>query len=136
MRPQGAQEAVVLHDVRFVGGNDLGAFGQLRAVLGQLLVDGVKVGNRVAALAAGDVHHMNQQAAAVNVAQKFVAQARTFACALDNTGDVGHYKACAAVYIDHAEVGVKGGEMVIGNLGIGAADYAQECGFAYVGEAY
>ena len=57
----------------FVGGDDLGAFGQLWAVLGQLLVDGVKIGNRVAALAAGDIHHMNQQAASVDMPQEVVA---------------------------------------------------------------
>ena len=57
--------------------HDLRARRQLGGILRQLGVDGVEVRNGVAPLAAGDIDHMNEQAAAVDVAQEVVAEART-----------------------------------------------------------
>ena len=52
MLPQSLQKGLVRHDVRLVGGDDLGAGGQIGTVLGQLLIDGVEVRHRVPALTA------------------------------------------------------------------------------------
>ena len=96
-----------------------GRVGQVRAVLLQLRVDGVKVLHRVPALAAGHVHHMDQQAAAVHVPQEVVAQAGALAGALDDAGDVRHDEADAVLHPHHAQVGEQGGEVVVGDLGLG-----------------
>ena len=64
MGPEGLQQRRVLQDVRLVGGHNLGPLRKIRAVALQLFADGIEVGHRVTALAAGHVHHMDQQAAA------------------------------------------------------------------------
>ena len=61
-----------------------------RGVLLQLGIDGLEVLHRVPALGAGHIHHVDQQPAAVHMAQKVVAQAGTVGGALDDTGDIGH----------------------------------------------
>ena len=96
-----------------------GRSARLRAVLLQLRVDGVKVRHRVPALAAGHVHHMDQQTAAVDVPQEVVAQAGALAGALDDAGDVRHDEADALIHVHHAQVGEQGGEVVVGDLGLG-----------------
>ena len=74
----------------------------------QLLADGVKVRHRVPALAARHVHHMDQQAAAVDVAQEVVAQAGALAGALDDAGDVRQHEGDALLHIDHPQVWGRG----------------------------
>ena len=136
MLSEGLQLALVVQQIGLVGHRDLGPVGQLHAVLLQLGVDGVEIGNGVPALAAGHVHQVDQQAAAVDVAQEVVAQAGAFAGALDDAGDVRHDEADTLVHVHHAQIGVEGGEVVVGDLGVGLAHHAQKRGFAHVGEAH
>ena len=68
--------------------------------------------------------------------QELVAQARALAGPLDDAGNVRHDEADAVIHIDHPQVGIEGGEMVVGDLGIGPADHAEEGGFAHIGEAH
>ena len=68
--------------------------------------------------------------------QELVAQARALAGPLDDAGDIRHDEADAVLHVDHPQVGVEGGEMVVGNLGVGPADHAEKGGFAHVGEAH
>ena len=136
MGAEGVQLLRVRQQVGLVGHGDLGAGGQLGAVLPQLGVDGVEVGDGVAALAAGHVHQMHQQAAAVDVPQEVVAQPGALAGALDDAGDVRHDEAGALVHIHHAQIGVQGGEVVVGDLGVGLADHAEKRTLAHVGEAH
>ena len=56
----GGQIALVAH-------HDLGALCQLGAELGQLFVDLFKVVHRLTALAAGNVHHMQQQLSLIHI---------------------------------------------------------------------
>ncbi len=74
MDTESVQLGRVCQQVRLVGHHDLGPCGKLGAVLPQLLIDGVKVRYGVPALAAGDIHQMHQQTAAVDVPQEVVAQ--------------------------------------------------------------
>mgnify|MGYP000618107896 CR=1 FL=1 len=57
------------------------------------MVDLLKVRLGVAALTAGDVNDVQQQAAALNMAQEVVAEADALRSTLDQTGDVGADKA-------------------------------------------
>ena len=90
----------------------------------------------IPALAAGHVHHVDQQAAAVDMAQEVVAQARALAGTLNDAGDVGHDEGDALVHPHDAQVGIQGGEVVVGDFGLGLGYHAQKGGFAHVGEAH
>ena len=122
------------HNVHLVGGYDLGPLGEIGAVLLQLGVDGVKIRHRVPALAAGHVYHMNQQTAAVDVPQEIVAQTGALTGAFDDAGNVSHDEGHALVHPHHAQIGIEGGKVVIGDLGLGLGDHAQQCGLAHIGE--
>ena len=79
---------------------------------------------------------MHQQAAAVYVPQKVVAQASTLAGTFNDAGDVRHDEADTLVHPHHAQVGEEGGEVVVGDLGLRLGHYAQQRGLAHVGEAH
>ena len=81
---------VIAQQVGLVGNNDLRTRCQKLAVAGKLCVDLLNVVNRVAALAACRVNQMQQQTAAVDMAQEVVSQTGTLACTLDNTRNIGH----------------------------------------------
>lgn len=70
------------------------------------MVDLLKVRLGVAALAAGDVNDVQQQAAALNMAQEVVAEADALRSTLDQTGDVGADKALLRADADDAQHGV------------------------------
>ena len=78
---------------------------------------------------------MDEEAAAVDVAEEVVAEAGALAGALDDAGDVRHHEADALLHPDDAEIGVEGGEVVVRDLGLGLGDHAEEGGLAHVGEA-
>ena len=79
---------------------------------------------------------MDQQAAAVDVPQEVVAQARALAGPLDDAGDIGHDEGHALVHIHHAQVGVQGGEVVVGDFGVDLGHHAQQGALSHVGEAH
>ena len=136
MGAEGIQLRRVHQKIRLVGHGDLRPCSQLQAVLLQLRVDGVKVRDGVPPLAAGHVHQMHQQAAPVDVPQEIVAQTRALAGALDDAGDVRHDEADALVHVHHTQIGVQGGEVVVGDFRVGLADHTQERAFAHIGEAH
>lgn len=70
------------------------------------MVDLLKVRLGVAPLAAGDIYHMQQQAAALNMAQEVVAEADALRSTLDQTGNVGADKALLRADADDAKHGV------------------------------
>ena len=74
--------------------HDLGTLGQRGAELGQLLVDLLKILNGLAALAAGNVHDVEQQAAALDMAQEVVAKAHALAGTLNKARNIGADEAC------------------------------------------
>ena len=108
-------------DVALVEGHDLRAGGQHFAVGGKLCVDLFKIFQRVAPLHAGDIHHMHQHARALDVAQEIVPQPRARRRALDEPGDIRRHEG-TVVKLHHAQIGGKGGEVVVGDLGFGGAD--------------
>ncbi len=78
---------------------------------------------------------MQQQAAALHMAQEIVTQAHAFRRTFDQAGDVGADKALLFGHTHHAQHRGQGGEVVVGDLGLGGADHADEGGLAHVGEA-
>ncbi len=82
-------------NVALVAQHDLRTVRQLGTEPGQLVVDLLKVRLGVAALAAGDVNDVQQQAAALNMAQEVVAEADTLRSTLDQTGMSAQTKLCS-----------------------------------------
>ena len=112
--------------IALVGRHDLRPLGQGWAVLAELGTDGVKILQRVAPLAAGHVHQMHQQTAAIDMAQEIMTQARALRGTLDDAGDIRHDEGRALVHIHHAQIRKKRGEMVICDLRMRLADNAQK----------
>ena len=126
----------LLQKVGLVAHHDLRALGKLGRIIFQFFIDGVKIRHRVAPLAAGHIHQMHQQAAAVDMPQEIMSQTRTLTGTLDDAGDIRHDEADTVVHIHNAQIGIEGGEVVVGDLGVRLADNTQERGLAHVGKAH
>ena len=133
---QGVCALLVKEQVGLVAADDHRTGGQFRRILLQLGADGLKILHRIPPFAARGIHQMHQQTAPVDVPQKVVTQASSFAGALDDAGDVCHDEADPFIHIDHAQVGHEGGEVIVGDLRMSLADHAQQGALAYVGEAH
>jgi hypothetical protein len=86
----------------------------------------------------GDIDQVNQQAGALDVAQKLGAEAGAEVRAFDEAGHIGDDEGLLLRLLadgDHAEVGFEGGEGVVGDLGPRGGDARDERGFAGVGVA-
>ena len=64
-----------------------------------------------------------------------MAEALALGRPLDQAGDVGHGVVGLVVGPDHAQVGLEGGERVVGDLGLGRRDPRDQGRLAHVGEA-
>ena len=69
------------------------------------------------------------------MAQESEAQAFALAGAFDDAGDVGHDERAVIAVGDDAELGLHGGEGIVGNLGSRGGDGGEEGGLAGVGES-
>ena len=83
------------------------------------MVDLLKVLLGVAPLAAGNIHNVQQQAAALDMAQEGMTQTHALGGALDQTGDVGADKALLRAEAHHAQHRGQRGEMIVGDFGLG-----------------
>ncbi len=101
----------------------------------QLGLHGGVVGHRVGAVQRGQVDHVHQQPAALDVGQELVPQPGAVAGALDQPRDVGHHQ-LALVGLDRAQHGVDGGERVVGHLRPRGGQAAQERALAGVGQPH
>ena len=106
---------------------------------GQLLVDDFEVLDGVgAAGGVGDIDQVEQEAGALDVAQELGAEAGAEVRAFDEAGHVGDDEGLLVGLLadgDHAEVGLEGGEGVVGDFGLGGGDAGDERGLAGVGVA-
>ncbi|OIX89349.1 hypothetical protein BFN02_13205 [Staphylococcus equorum] len=101
------------HDLRSVQQRDLPLGHLVRAELGE---DDVEVGQRIATrLEGGAVEHVQQGAAALDVAEELEAEPLALAGALDQAGNVGD-GVPAVTGLHHSEVGVQCRERVVGDL--------------------
>src|SRR5262247_3800699 len=79
------------------------------------------------------VDEMQEHAAALDVAEKTVAESRAFMRALDQARNISEYE-LAAVDLDHAELGMQCRERVVGDLRLGRAHRREEGRLARVGQ--
>ena len=78
---------------------------------------------------------MQQQTAALHMAEEVVAQTDALAGSLDEAGDVGADEACALAHRHDAQRRHQRGEVVVCNFRLCGADGGDEGGLAHVGEA-
>ena len=86
----------------------------------------------------GDVYEVDEDGCALDVAEELDAEACAEVGAFDEAGHVGDGEAevvGGVADLDDAEVGLEGGEGVVGDLGAGGGEARDERGFADVGEA-
>jgi hypothetical protein len=96
------------------------------AVLGQLVLDRVDVGQRVApGVLRGEVHDVHEHLAALDVAQELQAEALPLGRAGDEPGNVRHGEDDVAGR-DDAEVRHQGGERVVGDLRLRGAQHRDQ----------
>ena len=109
---------------------------QAGVVFAEFFEDGMSVMHRVGiGIEGGDVDDVQQQAGALQVAQELVAKAGALRRALDEAGNVGDDEAAVGVHAHHAEVGMQGGEGVVGDLRPCRGYGADEGGFPGVWQA-
>jgi hypothetical protein len=77
---------------------------------------------------------MQQDAAALDMAEKAVAETGAFMRAFDQAGDIRQHE-FAAVGIHHAELRMQRGEGIVGDLRFCRADLGEERRFAGIGQA-
>ncbi len=86
----------------------------------------------------GDVDEVDEDGGALDVAEELDAEAGAEVGAFDEAGHVGDGEAelvGGVADLDDAEVGLEGGEGVVGDLGAGGGEARDQRGFADVGEA-
>ena len=64
-----------------------------------------------------------------------MTQTDALAGAFDQAGDIRGHEALLGAHLHHAQHRAQGGEMIVGNLGFGRTDHADQSGFAHIGEA-
>ena len=80
-------------------------------------------------------HHEKQERVALDVAKESQSQSTSLGCALDDAGNVGHDEGTSVAVGHDAERGFEGGEGVVGNLGAGIGERADQRRLTGVGEA-
>ena len=68
--------------------------------------------------------------------QKIVTQTRSLGGTLNNAGNVRHDKGHTLVHINHAQIGVEGGKVVVRNLGTGVGGNGKKGRLPYIGKAH
>ncbi len=130
-----ALQLCILGKVNFIACHNLRTLCQFGIELYKLFVDFFKIFNRVAPLTTRNIHHVHKHSATLHMAQKFVSQAHTLGGALNQSGNIRHYKALFGTHGNNAEYGRDGGEMVIADNRFGFADHGNQRGFADVRKA-
>lgn len=80
-------------------------------------------------------YHEEQERVALNVAEESQTQSASLCRPLDDAGNVGHHKGTSVAIGHDAERGFEGGEGVVGNLGAGVGERADQRRLTGVGEA-
>ena len=137
-------ELVGVGDVGF-GGDEDGGLGGEGGVEGLELGgddlevgDGVGAGGAFGGAGVGDVDEVDDDGGALDVFEELDAEAVAEVRAFDEAGKVGYGEGefvGEVADLDDAEVGLEGGEGVVGDLGPGGGEARDEGGFADVGVA-
>jgi hypothetical protein len=83
------------------------------------------VSGRIGAVQRREIEYVHEQAAALDVREKLVAEARARTGALDQAGNVGQHE-LALFALEGAEHGLERRERVVGHLGLGASQPSEQ----------
>ena len=106
---------------------ELGRMGLQFGQEGAVLMDGV------GRLQAGRVEQHDENPGSLDVAQELVAEALSLGGPFDEPGDVGQHEV-TAFDLDHSQVGLQGGERIVGDLGLGGRHGRDQRALAGVGK--
>ena len=118
--------------VHFVGDDEVGPLAQFLLVKADFLAQLGEVVARIAAFAARHVDDEEQHAAALDVAQEFVAEADALVRALDQAGNIGHGDAGEIGIFDHADHRLQRGERIGRDLRVRVGKAREQRRFARV----
>ncbi len=102
----------------------------------QLRGNGSCIASRIGVRIKGcHIDDVQEQPRTREVPKELVPQARTFGCSFDEPRDVGDHEAAIDPGTNHSEMRMQGGKRVVGNLGAGSRDGANEGGFSGIGKS-
>ena len=81
-------------------------------------------------------HHEQQDGIALDMSQEAQSEPLAFGSALNDSRDVCHAERLPIAIGDNAQLGGEGGEGIVGYLGFGSRDHAQQGGLSGIGESY
>ena len=99
------------------------------------MLDRAHLLHRIGAIQRLDLHQVQQQAGALDVAQEQRAQPGAVGRTLDQPRDVGNHEAAVRLHADHAQVRIQSGERIVRHLRRGRRHRAHQGALAGVGEA-
>jgi hypothetical protein len=130
----GCEVFLGLREIRLVGEDEPRAFGEVFVVEGDFLPEDREIAAGVAGFTAGGIDHEEEETAAKEVAEEFVAEPDILVGSFDEAGDIRDDDAAVFREFDYADHGVQRGEGVGGDLGSGSAQSGEERAFAGVGK--
>ena len=119
----------------FGDAEDFRAFGECGVVEPQFFADLGVVIEWIGLVGRGGFDEVYEEAGAFDVAEEFVAESGAGVGAFDESGDISEHIFVVVTDMHESEVGVFGGEGVIGNFGSGAGNPAEQSGFSGIGFA-
>ena len=123
-------------DIALICNNNLFSGRKLLAEVCKLMIDSLEIFFWISSFTAGNIHNMNNQAAALNMAQKFMAQTNTIACAFNQSRNICHNKGFFLCYFYNAQNWSQGGEVIVCNNRFCSADNRNQGRFANIWIAY
>ncbi len=117
----------------FGEGDNFRATAQIRRVQIQLVADHAVVLHRIGSIDRRWLHEMDQDAGAFDVPQEFVAEAHAGVRAFNQPRQIGQDEGAVGSDFDQTEIGIFGGEGVVGDLRTGARQAGQQGAFSGVG---
>ena len=92
-----------INQIHLVGCNHLFLFRQVNVITIQLMIDGCQILKRITPLRTGSIHHMNQELAAFDMRQEFMAEACAVRSPFDQSRDIRHYEPVCALQIHNTK---------------------------------
>ena len=114
--------------------DELRPLEERRVPAAHLFAHGSQVARRIASVGARRIHHVQEHARALDVAQELEAEAVALVRAFDDPRDVRDHEG-PVVQLDHAQDGRERRERVVGDLGAGGGEPRQQRRLAGVGQA-
>src|SRR5699024_7094909 len=121
-----------INSIDLISRYNLRLFHHLRIIGLQFFIDLVNILYRIPSFCRSCVYQMDQHPCPLNMTQELMAQPYALGSALNKPGNICNDKSLASFKIYHSQMGINGGEMIIGNLRTGIAHSGKKGGFSDV----